>query len=209
MHDIENKYKEEQLLFLASAKKLLPFYDWNLELLKAIETECGFIEDYHFVLFPNGMQNIVKHFENLHDELMLNHLQNHMPADSDTDKTRIRIKDKIALALKYRIKNSYPKIIHSKNLAYLKQPDNIVLAPKIAWNSCDKIWQYAGDQSLDFNYYTKRSLLVGAYISAIIFYLKDTSENDSATDDFIDNTINKINSLSKITKYMKLPQSCQ
>lgn len=207
MYDIENKHREEKSLFLAAAKELLPFYDWGLELLKAIETECGFSENYHFVLFPNGIQNIVESFENLHDDIMLDYLQSNISMDSDT--ARVRVKDKIALALKYRIKTVYPKIVHSRNLTYFKRPDNIIFAPKIAWNSCDKIWRYAGDQSIDFNYYSKRSLLLGAYISAIVFYLRDNSENDSATDDFIDETINKINSLSKITKYMKLPQSCQ
>ena len=40
----------------------------------------------------------------------------------------------------------------------------------------DTIWRAAGDTSTDFNWYTKRALVVGVYIATELFMLTDRSE---------------------------------
>ena len=39
----------------------------------------------------------------------------------------------------------------------------------------DQIWWWAGDKSLDHNFYTKRALLAGVYTSAFLTFLEDDS----------------------------------
>jgi hypothetical protein len=47
------------------------------------------------------------------------------------------------------------------------------------------IWRYAGDKSDDFNYYSKRGLLLGVYTSTRLFYLSDDSKEFIKTKEFI------------------------
>ena len=52
--------------------------------------------------------------------------------------------------------------------------------PEGAWNNLtelvDDIWFYAGDRSVDSNWYTKRALLASVYKTTELFMIQDTSE---------------------------------
>jgi ubiquinone biosynthesis protein COQ9 len=93
-------------------------------------------------------------------------------------------RDRIAKAIQTRIKICDPKI-HLHNAEYFSKIDKVALGAEIAWNSCSKIWYYAGDQSTDFNYYTKRILCSSVYIPAILYYIKDRSTDRINTSRFI------------------------
>ena len=50
----------------------------------------------------------------------------------------------------------------------------------------DEIWYLAGDTSVDTSWYTKRASLAALYASSELFMTTDTSENFTATEDFVD-----------------------
>ena len=114
--------------------------------------------------------------------------------------------EKISKALKVRIKNCSPKLVLKKNRRFLCTPVNFRLATKIVWESCDKIWRYAGDNSTDFNHYSKRGLLTCVYTSAIIFYINDESDDFSKTDNYIDENLAKIINIANFKNIIKLPK---
>ena len=47
-------------------------------------------------------------------------------------------------------------------------PQNITSTYQHLWKLADDIWYYAGDQSLDYNFYTKRVILIK--VNYFIFY---------------------------------------
>jgi ubiquinone biosynthesis protein COQ9 len=61
--------------------------------------------------------------------------------------------------------------------AYSALPWNANAALKRLWQSCDVIWRLAGDKSLDYNYYSKRSLLAKVYVATLLFWLNDQDDN--------------------------------
>ncbi|WP_375318633.1 COQ9 family protein [Candidatus Tisiphia endosymbiont of Oplodontha viridula] len=98
------------------------------------------------------------------------------------------------------------KLIHLKNRSYFTTPSNSIFATKIAFRTCDLIWRYAGDKSIDYNYYTKRGLLLSVYITSILYYIQDESENNVNTDQYITKSLSNIITMtSKCKNMLKLP----
>lgn len=194
---IEEKRRLKKIQFFEAIDKILPFSDWNEQLIAATEKECDFVQGYNFALFPGGIKEIIKLYEAWRDQQMLEALKN---LDSN-----IKIREKIALALKTRIKSIGPKIIYIKNSCYFAIPSNLMLGTNIAWETCDKIWKFAGDTATDFNYYSKRGLLLGVYLSTIMFYISDSSENHGDTDAFIVSAIDNIINIAKLKDSIKFP----
>ena len=85
-------------------------------------------------------------------------------------------------------------------------PTNIISGTEVACRSCDIIWKYAGDKSSDFNYYTKRGLLLSVYAAAQVFYFGDNSENHKDTKDFIKNALDNIINIASFKNNIKMPK---
>ncbi|MCC8483220.1 MAG: COQ9 family protein [Rickettsia endosymbiont of Labidopullus appendiculatus] len=102
--------------------------------------------------------------------------------------------------------SSKQKSIHLRNRSYFAIPSNSIFATKTAFRTCDLIWCYAGDKSIDYNYYTKRGLLLGVYITSILYYIQDESEDNIDTDKYITKSLSNIITISSKCKNMlKLP----
>ena len=178
---IQEEHYIKKIRFVQSLLELLPFNEWDHKLLQEAEKKCNFAKGYTLTIFPEGLSEIIEFFENYLDNIMLESLQ--------TKEKPATIRDKISLAMKIRIKSVSP-IICSKNAAYFTL--NPIQGTEVAFRSCDAIWRYAGDESLDFNYYTKRGLLLSVYVSSILFYIQDASENYIETDKFIETAVENI-----------------
>ncbi|MCC8372247.1 MAG: COQ9 family protein [Rickettsia endosymbiont of Pseudomimeciton antennatum] len=195
---IEEKYHSLKVQFVQTLPKLLVFNEWNNKLLADAETECGFVKGYCHIIFPDGIREIVDFFESWQDQKMLELLSQ--------QETPTKIRDKIDLALKIRIKDGIAKLVHLRNRSYFSTPSNTIFATKTAFRTCDLIWRYAGDKSIDYNYYTKRSLLLSVYITSILYYIQDESENNIDTDKYITKSLSNIITIfSKCKNIVKLP----
>ncbi len=194
---IEQKHYNLKLKFVGVLLNSLISSRWNERLLEEAEIECGFAKGYSQIIFPEGLRGVIDFYENLQDQKMLELSKHESP---------IKIRDKIALALKVRIKDYVPKFVHLANRNYFAMPNNVLFATKMAFRTCDVIWRYAGDKSIDYNYYTKRSLLLSVYISSIIYYIQDNSENNIDTDKYIADSLAKIISIfAKFNNRLKIP----
>ena len=60
------------------------------------------------------------------------------------------------------------------------------------------MWFIAGDNSSDFNYYTKRAILAKIYSATILYWIKN--ENLKAVSAFIDKQLKKILIIPKIKR---------
>ena len=57
------------------------------------------------------------------------------------------------------------------------------------WRTVDAIWRVAGDDSTNFNYYSKRALLAAVYCATLLHWLDDASEDCMETWDFMERRI--------------------
>lgn len=83
-------------------------------------------------------------------------------------------------------------------LAILSLPQNIPLALRLSWRTADLMWRIAGDESTDFNHYTKRMTLGAVYGSTLLVWLDDKSEGWVETAGFLDRRIEDVMKIEKI-----------
>ena len=60
------------------------------------------------------------------------------------------------------------------------------------WHTADTIWTALGDESRDFNWYSKRATLSAVYSSALLYWLGDDSPGASATREFVARRIDNV-----------------
>ncbi|PCJ29811.1 MAG: COQ9 family protein [Rickettsiales bacterium] len=198
MTDISRKQAERRLKFFAALAKLLATNMWSEALLGKVEESCAFDKGYNYALFPEGVSQIAVSFESWQDEQMLSAL-------SKTEKPA-KIRECIARALEIRIMDVVHKNVAINNSGFFMMPQNILEGNKAAFRTCDLIWKYAGDQSADFNYYTKRGLLLSVYKSASAFYFADNSKDHEKTKIFIKNALDNIVNIASLKSRIKLPK---
>ena len=107
------------------------------------------------------------------------------------DRLRMRDRIKTILELKFEtnqhLKDSLPEML--KNLL---RPGNILSSLKLLNQNSDFIWNLAGDNANDFNYYSKRGLLSIVYLSTLIYWLNDSSNKMIGTKSFISRAVDGV-----------------
>ncbi|NXK10574.1 COQ9 protein, partial [Herpetotheres cachinnans] len=74
-------------------------------------------------------------------------------------------------------------------LSVLLLPHNIPSSLNLLTSMIDDIWQYAGDQSTDFNWYTRRAVLTGIYNTTELVMMQDSSPDFEETWRFLENRV--------------------
>ncbi|XP_051485071.1 ubiquinone biosynthesis protein COQ9, mitochondrial [Apus apus] len=74
-------------------------------------------------------------------------------------------------------------------LSILLLPHNIPTSLSLLTSMIDDIWHYAGDQSTDFNWYTRRAVLTGIYNTTELVMMQDSSPDFEDTWRFLENRV--------------------
>ena len=172
-------------ILLASLHHVV-FDGWTKAALQAGVQDAGFDADMALRAFPGGLPDLAQHMADWADRRMLDEL-----ADLDLDAMRVR--DRVAAGVKARLQVVTPyREAMRRQLAYLALPQNAPMAARQTWRTVDAIWYAAGDDAADFNYYTKRSLLLPVYTTTVLYWLNDDSDGMAATWDYLDRRISDV-----------------
>jgi ubiquinone biosynthesis protein COQ9 len=106
-----------------------------------------------------------------------------------------RVRAVIALRL---AQNRAHKEAVRRAIAVLALPIHARQAAACTARTVDAIWHAAGDRSADFSWYTKRAMLAGVYGATTLFWLRDASDDDSATLAFLDRRLAGIGRVGKL-----------
>lgn len=110
----------------------------------------------------------------------------------------MKIREKITALVEARLDaTSIDRESLRRALAILALPQNLAKATRLGWRTVDTIWRAAGDVATDYNYYTKRTILLGVYASTITVFLDDESESLADTRAFLGRRINGIMQFEK------------
>jgi ubiquinone biosynthesis protein COQ9 len=154
------------------------FDGWTKRALKAGAVEAGLSADDVDLLFPLGAADMIETYSDLADRRM-----QEAAAELPEMKPSTRVRAAIVLRLE---QNRPHKEAIRRALAVLALPQNARVAANCTARTIDSIWQAAGDQSTDFSWYTKRASLVLIFTATLLFWLRDTSEDDAPTLAFLD-----------------------
>ncbi len=160
------------------------FDGWSRTALRAGVADAGKEEgwgpDMARRAFPGGIPDLVDHLADWADRRMLDEL-------AKLDLESMRIRDRIAAGVRARLLVLAPYREGVRRLlTYLALPQNAPQAARLTWAAADAIWYAAGDQSSDFNYYTKRGLLAPVYSTTVLYWLADDSEGFADTWSYLD-----------------------
>ena len=105
----------------------------------------------------------------------------------------LKIRERIAHLVEARLVAMRPdREALRRALAMLAMPQNLGAAMRLGWRSVDRIWRCAGDTAVDYNHYTKRTILLGVYTATITVFLDDESDDLTDTRAFLGRRIDGI-----------------
>ena len=79
----------------------------------------------------------------------------------------------------------------------------IVSSNKTLFKIADEIWFLAGDKSTDYNYYTKRIILMNIYAITFSFFVFDNSKDLERTKKFLDKEISAVLKFGNLKNKLK------
>jgi ubiquinone biosynthesis protein COQ9 len=116
----------------------------------------------------------------------------------------LKVRDRIPTLILARLEIMKPqREAVRRALAKLAMPTNLIRAARLGWRSADIMWRLAGDNTTDFNHYTKRVTLSAVYGSTLIVWLDDDSEDQAATKAFLDRRIDGVMRFEKAKARLK------
>jgi ubiquinone biosynthesis protein COQ9 len=172
----------------------VPFDGWTQRALRRGLTDAGLDPEDAPLLFPGGAPDMIEAFFDLMDRRM-----EEEAARVDMSGLRTPERVRAVIALRLRQNRPYKEAIR-RALALLALPVNAGLAAACTTRTVDSIWHAAGDRSADFSWYTKRAILAGVYSATLLYWLNDSSEDDTATLAFLDRRLVDVRRIGQIRR---------
>ena len=173
-----------------------------LQKLKKIVSDEGWSEKVLKQLLQNGVEksDLVTFFQYDYKELLKYSLEElNKSLEKEINKINIinySLNKRIKKILMYRfnILNN-DKEFYKKTFYHLLIPSNNKIMKSSLYKSVDTMWYLAGDNSTDFNFYTKRLILAVIYVNALfVLFNKNFDEVESN----IERNLKKISKIPKI-----------
>ena len=157
---------KEQIL--NAAIQHVPSVGWSVDVIELATADLG-LSPLARGLFPRGAGDLVSHHERQCRELMMTQLV-------ALDSSQMRVPARIQAAVKTRLLLNVPYLdMWPDAMAIQLEPANALPAFQELATLMDDMWYFAGDTSTDFNWYTKRLMLSGVYITTELHMLTDMS----------------------------------
>ncbi|KAH0619459.1 hypothetical protein JD844_000107 [Phrynosoma platyrhinos] len=185
-------YESEERLqnrILTAALEFVPTHGWTSDAIAEGAKSLG-LSVAAAGLFHNDGSELVLHFvsqcntklsELLEEQHKLVQL-----GQAEKKKTDQFLKD----ALEARLRMLIPYIEKwPQAISVLLLPHNIPSSLNLLTSMVDDMWHYAGDQSTDINWYTRRAVLAGIYNTTELVMIQDSSPDFEDTWSFLQNRI--------------------
>lgn len=187
----------EQKLIVDELIKVIPFEGISDATLLKVCTNLNLANS--FCKFQNGIYSALEYIAKNLNSSMEAELRNSNLED-------MKVRERVKLAIQIRLSN-YAKLPNYREflknvLSFSILPKNTYFSSKLLYRTVSTIWYGIYDQSTDFNYYTKRAILAGVYLSTILFFINDYSENFADTLSFLDRRINNVMTFQKFKTHL-------
>ena len=195
-----NKLFNTRLEILNSSKQYVILNGWNEKLIDSLCNKKKYTNAQIISLFPEGYINILEFYLSCVNDNLITECKK-------IDLIRLKTHERIKKIIMLKIKNHEgEKKLVKKTLITLMSPRFSKLSLSSLYRTVDQIWYIAGDNSTDFNFYTKRIILASVYTSTIIYWCfrnKDITE----TEIFLEKQLKKVSRIPKIKNKFKNSKS--
>ena len=147
-------------------------------------------------LLPKGLSSLMKELN-----LIINQI-----IDKEQKPSRFKnykINEKIKYFVIRRLMVFQNLVDKRKFFKKILKPNLIVSSNKTLFKIADEIWFLAGDKSTDYNYYTKRIILMNIYAITFSFFVFDNSKDLERTKKFLDKEISAVLKFGNLKNKLK------
>lgn len=177
---------EQQLL--DETLRLAPVHGWTWRAAKLAGKAMGLAPAEIELLVPHGPADLAALLSRRHDARALAALAEIHPSN-------LKIRERIRRAVEARLDAAAVDEPATRRwLGHMALPQNLPLAARLAWESADGLWRWAGDTATDENHYSKRAILGGILSAAMAIRM---AEGRKAALDFVDRRIEDVMAFEK------------
>ncbi|MDE0941961.1 MAG: COQ9 family protein [Alphaproteobacteria bacterium] len=173
-------------MILEAALDAVPFDGWSDKMLaETVESAAakGIDPAQATAAFPGGVKQLLAFFMAEADRQMIE-------AAAAQGLGEGPIRDRIGGIIRLRLESLAPhREAIRRALAIQLFPRRAPTAVAGLYRTVDAIWRAAGDDSTDFNYYSKRAILAAVYSSTLLRWLDDQSDDCDDTWAFMERRI--------------------
>ena len=146
---------------LDQALKIAPVHGFTWRTVTKAGKALGMSAAETELLLPHGPEDLAALVSRRHDARAL-------AALADVHASNLKIRERIRRAVEARLDAAAQDEPATRRwMGRLALPQNLGLAGKLAWESADGLWRWAGDTATDENHYSKRAILAGILSSAM------------------------------------------
>lgn len=146
---------------LDEALTLAPALGWTQRMVTLAGEAAGMSAAETELLLPHGPADLAALLSRRHDAAALAALAGVRP-------DALKIRERIRRAVEARLDAAAAdEAALRRCVGFLALPVRLRLATRLAWESADVLWRWAGDTATDENHYTKRVILAGILSGAI------------------------------------------
>ncbi len=164
---------------------------WSWEEVVQASPRAGYQDAMAAAVFPSGLNDVVAHFSDRADRLMIKELSSIEP-----DNLRVRDRVRTAILARFKVLEADKDVVRS-SLAYWAMPTRVLMGQRVLWRTADRIWDWAGDTAKDYNRQTKRGLLCSILLGSSLVWIDDESEDGAVTEQFVDRRIENVMEIGK------------
>lgn len=176
---------------LDAALPHVAFDGWSPDTFAAAARDIDLTEAEARVFAPRGALDLAVAFHRRGDRQMVARLE-------AADLTGMRFRDKVILALRYRLEAMDDREAVRRASALFSLPTHAAEGARLIWETADHVWTALGDTSEDGNWYSKRAILSGVWGATVLYWLGDDSAEFADTYLFIERRIEDVMRFEKL-----------
>jgi ubiquinone biosynthesis protein COQ9 len=171
---------------IAAALPHVAFDGWTDRTLAQAVEDAGVDPGLSRLAFPRGGVDLALAFHRARDAALADDL-------AAADLLGLRFRDRVAFAVMRRLELvAGDREAVRRGVALFALPHHAPDGARAIWQTADTIWTALGDESRDFNWYSKRATLSAVYSAALLYWLGDETPGASATREFIGRRIDNV-----------------
>jgi ubiquinone biosynthesis protein COQ9 len=177
---------------IAAALPHVAFDGWTDRTLAEAVEDAGVEPGLSRLAFPRGGVDLAIAWHNAKDADLAEGLRS-------ADLLGLRFRDRIAHAIMVRLELvADDREAVRRGAALFALPHHAADGARAIWHTADTIWTALGDDSRDFNWYSKRTTLSAVYSSALLYWLGDQTPGFSATREFVQRRIDNVMQIEEV-----------
>lgn len=188
MSEAQDWAAETEQRLLDAAVALAPSQGWTRRMATMAGAACGLTAGETDLVIPHGPQDLAALLSRRHDGRALTLL-------AGLDPAAMKVRERIRAAVEARLDAAGADEAAVRRWSgFLALPTHAALGARLAWESADALWRWAGDTATDENHYSKRFLLAGILTGGLAVRLSSGREAAMA---FVDRRIADVMAFEK------------